>query len=65
MAPEFALALTAAMTVYIRRARFRCWDCKHEWTQRPGMTVRCPRCGYNYCTWLNHPNVLKNPKDWP
>ena len=51
------------MPDYIRRARFKCLGCGHEFRRGPN-TVRpdigftdnaCPRCGHVYLTWLNHP----------
>lgn len=46
---------------YVRRARFRCRACAHEWIRGPSPGAvgfadnLCPRCGHDYSTWLNHP----------
>jgi len=37
----------------IKKAKFRCWKCAHEWENEPGPTS-CPRCQLLYATWVNY-----------
>jgi Zn finger protein HypA/HybF involved in hydrogenase expression len=36
-----------------RLAHNRCWECEHEWKERPN-SPDCPACGSKYFSWLNY-----------
>lgn len=51
-------------------AKFRCLTCVHEWEDKPGPHVKCPKCGAAYVKWLDYDSkarlvdILTRAKTW-
>lgn len=43
---------------YFGKAKYRCMECKHDWTGNPGWQgdkdKACPKCPSQFCEWLNY-----------